>query len=99
MQMQRQWRKEFKLLMAIIEGIKLCPRISHVIIYGDFNMYLSSRKNKKMIDKLEAFLHTMQLFLHKNRQPIRQEIKYKRLTKTQVDFFISSLQKDKILSV
>ena len=52
-----------------------------------------------MIEKLEAFLHTKQLFLHRTGQSTRQEMKYKRVTKTQVDFFISSFQNDKILSV
>ena len=70
-----------------------------MVIYGDFNLNLSNRKNKKMIEKLEAFLHTKQLFLHRTGQPTRQEMKYKRVTKTQVDFFISSFQNDKILSV
>ena len=70
-----------------------------MIIYGDFNLNLSNRKNKKMIEKLEAFLHTKQLFLHRTGQPTRQEIKYKRVTKTQVDFFISSFQNEKILAI
>ena len=52
-----------------------------------------------MIEKLEVFLHTKQLFLHRTGQPTRQEMKYKRVTKTQVDFFISSFQNEKILSV
>ena len=99
MQMQSQSKKEVKLLKTIIEGIRQDTRISNVIIYGDFNLNLSNRKNKKMIEKLEAFLHTKQLFLHKTGQSTRQEMKYKRVTKTQVDFFISSFQNEKTLSV
>ena len=56
--MQSQSKKEIKLLKTIIEGIRLDTRISNVVIYGDFNLNLSNRKNKKMIEKLEAFLHT-----------------------------------------
>jgi len=56
--MQSQSKKEIKLLKTIIEGIRLDTRISNVVIYGDFNLNLSNRKNKKMIEKLEAYLHT-----------------------------------------
>ena len=58
MQMQSQSENEIKLLKMIIEGIQMDIQISKVVIYGDFNLNLSNRKNKKMIEKLEAFLQT-----------------------------------------
>ena len=100
MQMQSQSKKEIKLLKTIIKGIRLDTRISNVVIYGDFNLNLSNRKNKKMIEKLEAFLACKTTIPPQNwTTNTGQEMKFERFTKTQVDFFISSIQNDKILSV
>ena len=47
MQMQSQSKKEIKLLKTITEGKRLDTRISNVVIYGDFNLNLSNRKEQE----------------------------------------------------
>ncbi|KAL4463290.1 hypothetical protein ABPG72_013599 [Tetrahymena utriculariae] len=106
LQLQSNPIEEQTLLEEIISQVLQDNRLNHILIYGDFNLDISSSNSSNkdgrkagQIKRLKDFLKSKNLFIYNTNGHTREAFKQNKIIKTQVDFFISSFTPESILKI
>nr|AAQ82023.1 ORF2 [Tetrahymena thermophila] len=106
LQLQANPIEEQALLEEIISQVLQDNRLNHILIYGDFNLDVSTPNSSHadarktgQIRRLKDFLKSKNLYIHGTNRHTREAFKQNKIIKTQVDFFISSFAPNSILKI